>query len=303
MAGETGLSLQLGRQNFEDERQWIYDADLDGVLAAYETDEASFHLSATREALIDTDPFNRTESEKVNNYIAYAAVELDEEITLGGYGIMSDQRDGDHDQQFFFGLQSFGTLAGSLDYWADAAIVRGEEEKRDIKGFGIDVLGSYHFDLPLSPRMTLGYAFGSGDSDPEDGSDRTFRQTGLQGNEGEIGGLTPYRYYGEAFDPELSNMAIFTIGLGADPIERFSIDLLYHRYRQDEALDELRDSAFDAEPNGESEDLGEEIDLVLGYEGDQLQIRGFFGTFLPGRAFGKDADDALFARVEMVYEF
>jgi len=79
---------------------------------------------------------------------------------------------------------------------------------------------------------------------------------------------------------------------------------VYHHYRQDEAFDELRDSRFDAEPNGESKDLGDEIDLVLGYQGEEgFEVRGFLGYFMPGRAFGSGADDAFFARIEVIYEF
>ena len=34
---DLGLSLQVGRQSFEDERQWIYDAELDGIRGASRT--------------------------------------------------------------------------------------------------------------------------------------------------------------------------------------------------------------------------------------------------------------------------
>ena len=101
---------------------------------------------------------------------------------------------------------------------------------------------AYHLDAPLSPHVILGYAFGSGNSDPDDDRDDAFRQTGLQGNETEVGGLTPFRYYGEAFDPELSNLSIFTAGLGTRPTPELSADLVYHYYLQDHAADELRDS-------------------------------------------------------------
>ena len=171
-------------------------------------------------------------------------------------------------------------------------------------GYGVDLLGAYHFDAPLSPHVILGYAFGSGDSDPDDDRDDAFRQTGLQGNETEVGGLTPFRYYGEAFDPELSNLSIFTAGLGARPTAELSADLVYHYYLQDQAADELRDSALDAEPTGESKRLGSEIDLVLGFEEEgDFQVRGFLGYFMPGRAFDDGADAALFARIEALYEF
>ncbi len=135
------------------------------------------------------------------------------------------------------------------------------------------------------------------------GTDR-FRQTGLQDNEAKVGGRTPFAYYGEAFDPELSNMSIFTAGLGIRPTEGTSLNLIYHHYRQDKAIDELRDSAFDAEPNGRSRRLGNEIDLVFGV-GEDEDFRGpcLLGYFMPGRAFGGGADNALFANFEVSYEF
>ena len=184
------------------------------------------------------------------------------------------------------------------------AHVRGREDGSDLRGYGIDLLGAYHFEASLSPHLILGYAFGSGDSDPDDDRDGAFRQTGLQGNETEVGGLTPFRYYGEAFDPELSNLSIFTAGFGVRPTAELSADLVYHYYLQDHAADELRDSALDAEPTGRSKRLGSEIDLVLGFEEEgEFRIRGFLGYFMPGRAFADGADPALFARIEAQYEF
>jgi alginate production protein len=221
---------------------------------------------------------------------------------LGAYGIVRDGAESD--RPIFLGLQSAGTIAGRLSYWLDGAHVRGREDGSDLRGYGIDLLGAYHFEASLSPHLILGYAFGSGDSDPDDDRDGAFRQTGLQGNETEVGGLTPFRYYGEAFDPELSNLSIFTAGFGARPTAELSADLVYHYYLQDHAADELRDSALDAEPTGRSKRLGSEIDLVLGFEEEgEFRIRGFLGYFMPGRAFADGADPALFARIEAQYEF
>jgi alginate production protein len=300
----SGLSLQLGRQLFEDERQWLYDAELDAIRAAYRTSNLAIELSASRGGLVNRDLLNADTEEAANNYILYGAYELNEEVMVGAYGIVSEGG-GDNDAPpVFLGLTSKGAAGDRITYWLDAALVRGHEDGRSLRGYGIDVLGTYDFDAPLSPRLIAGYAFGSGDSDPDDDRDGAFRQTGLQGDEADVGGVAPFRYCGEAVDPELSNMSIFTAGLGVRPTEGLSIDLVYHYYFQDEPLDELRDSAFDAEPTGESRRLGSEIDLVLGFaEVENLEVRGFLGYFLPGRAFAADADDALLARVEFEYEF
>jgi alginate production protein len=301
-APDSGLALQVGRQSFEDPRQWLYDAELDAVRARYRAQRLSLELAASREALLDNDLLDPDETESANNYILYAAYELSRDVSLGAYGIVRDGAESD--RPIFLGLQSAGTIAGRLSYWLDGAHVRGREDGSDLRGYGIDLLGAYHFEASLSPHLILGYAFGSGDSDPDDDRDGAFRQTGLQGNETEVGGLTPFRYYGEAFDPELSNLSIFTAGFGARPTAELSADLVYHYYLQDHAADELRDSALDAEPTGRSKRLGSEIDLVLGFEEEgEFRIRGFLGYFMPGRAFADGADPALFARIEAQYEF
>ena len=163
----------------------------------------------------------------------------------------------------------------------------------------------YAFDIDFEPYITLAYAFGSGDSNPDDGTDKNFRQTGLQGNEGDFNGVIDFLYYGEVFDPELSNMSIFTVGLGTNPNEETSIDLVYHYYRQIEASEELREIGIDAEPSGESKDLGHEIDLILGYEGfsERVAVGIFFGYFIPGDAFSSSSGNAFLSKIIMEYEF
>jgi len=301
---DLGLGLQVGRQLFEDERQWLYDEELDAVRAAYRASGGSLELSVSRKALVDEDLLNEVEEEPVSNYMLVGAYAPNDEVTLGAYGIVRDDRGRGGDPVYFYGLSSKGTIGARLDFWLDVALVRGRDEGVDLRGTGLDFLGLYRIDAPLRPHVLLGYAFGSGDSDPDDGRDGAFRQTGLQGNEAELGGPTAFSTYGEAFDPELSNLSIFTAGLGARPREGISLDLVYHSYRQDKASDELRDAALEAEPTGQSRRLGSEIDLVLGFEEiEDFRISGFFGYFMPGRAFGPGADDALFARIEIEYEF
>ena len=297
-------SLYLGRQPFEDGRQWWYDADLDAVRAILRRSGLTLEASASREALVQQDLLQQNREDAIDNYILHAAYQVAESVMLGAYGIISDHREGSPDRPVFLGLQSSGRLLERLDFWVDAALVRGAAEERDLAGLGIDLLAAWQLDLPLAPRLILGYAFGSGDADSADDQDDAFRQTGLQGNEAAIGGLVPLHYYGELLDPELSNLAILTAGIGATPLDNLSLDLLFHHYRQDEASAEARDWALDAEPSGEHRRLGSELDLVLGFLPlEDLQLSAFLGWFMPGRAFADDPDDALFVRLEAQYEF
>jgi alginate production protein len=162
---------------------------------------------------------------------------------------------------------------------------------------------THAFGFALRPSVTVAYAFGSGDGNPDDRVDRRFRQTGLQENEARFNGVTRVKYYGELLDPELSNLLIFTGGIGIRPTRRSSIDLVYHYYLQDKVSTSIRGAELDADPSGISKRLGSEIDLVVGYEElRDIDLKWVLGYFIPSKAFPK-ADGSLFVNFEVEWEF
>jgi alginate production protein len=299
---ETALSLQLGRQLFEDQRQWFYEAELDAIRGRYQGAGLVAELSASRQALlVDEDLLNDVDEDSAVNVTFHALHALSKAASIGGYAILRDNNDSDV-RTIHLGLTSSGTPISGFSYWADAALLRGEEGGQSLRGYGVDVFGAYRFEAPLSPRVLGGIALGSGRSDSEEIGDTGFRQTGLQDNEAELGSLASFHYYGEAFDPELANIAIYTAGMGIRPSPDLTMDLIYHHYRQDQASETLRDSGLDAEPTGSSPTLGNEVDLVIGYQAtEDLLVTSFVGYFNPGKGFDADADDALIARLELEY--
>ncbi len=131
-------------------------------------------------------------------------------------------------------------------------------------------------------------------------------QTGLQGNESDFNGAADFLYYGQLFDPELNNMSIFTAGVGVNPTEETSsIDLVYHYYVQTEARESLADTGIDADPDGQQKSLGSEIDLVLGYEGEESGFAAalVLGYFIPGNAFPSDSENSFLANLTLEYRF
>jgi hypothetical protein len=304
---QLGLSLLVGRSAFVDARGWLFDEELDAIRATYHSEAAFLDLSVSEEGLVEVDLLNEDDIDPVTNYIAHGGFSPGEDITVGAYGILRDYREEPKTRPLFIGVFANGVLHDDLAYWIDAAHVRGRDSGARIRGYGVDLLGSYTFDFAYEPRFVLGYAFGSGDAEPLDGKDGNFRQTGLQGDEGneaELGGQTALKYLGEAFRPELSNLSVFTAGVGASPCEGCSIDLLYHYYLQDEPSPEIRQSALEAQPTGRDRELGQEIDFVVGFEAfEGLDLRGFLGYFRPGKAFSADADDAFLARLEIEFDF
>jgi alginate production protein len=298
------LSLQLGRQRFDDEREWLYDEELDAVRVFYRWSDLSLEASVSRRNLTKRDLFNAENRERINNYILSSRYDLTKDIMLAAYGLLRDDRSSDRERPIFFGLHSSGEIIDDLDYWLELAHVRGRDGSRKIRGVGFDLGASYQFDLPLRPGVTVGYAFGTGDGDRRGRVDRNFRQTGLQENEDRFQGVTSFKYYGELFDPELSNLQIFTAGIGIRPTRRSSIDLVYHYYLQHKASDEIRDTSIDADPTGLSKKLGSEIDLIIGYEEIRnLEVKLALGYFIPGKAFAAAADHAFFAGVEIEWGF
>jgi hypothetical protein len=139
----------------------------------------------------------------------------------------------------------------------------------------------------LRPTFTLSYAFGSGDGDPQDEVDRSFRQTGLHENKWRFSGVDRFRYYGELLNPELANLGIATVAVGIPMLKNSSLELVYHRYRQAKAADFLRDARIDDGLTGVSRDIGREIDLVLGFrERRRWELELIAGAFEAGEAFG-----------------
>lgn len=303
------LSLQIGRQVFDDEREWLYDNELDALRLRYRW--AKFRLEAFvgRIQFLDEN-FIRGKSRDGTDYFQlYAQYEVDEFLTLAAYSLVQDDNMSMGERPVFFGLRANGEWEPGrtdwlgLTYWIDAAHVRGESEGIDVRGWGLDAGFIATFDVAGELSVIFAYAFGSGDGDEEDGTDHAYRQTGLQGNGTALGSVTDIQYYGELLDPELSNLHIRTVGLGLRPIEPLSLTLLYHAYRQDQRSDELRDVSIDAEPTGLSHDIGSEIDLIGGWVSDAFELELVFGIFFPGNAFSSKTDNAFFAQFTLTVPF
>ena len=157
----------------------------------------------------------------------------------------------------------------------------------------------------MEPSITVAYAYGTGDGNPNDNVDTSFRQSGFQGNSDKFNGVARFKYYGEVLDPKLSNLMIFTGGVGVRPGEKTSLDLVYHYYLQDHASPKISGSDLSTNPAGLSKEVGSEVDLVAGYqEIAALQTKLVLGYFLPGRAFADTSRDGAFlASILFRYNF
>lgn len=302
-----GVTLQVGRQRFEDDRQWLYDAELDALRVFSRWGRLTLDSSISREDLVGRNlfPHGQPGTEPVNNYVVYGRYRRDEDTSIAAYTVVRDDRSGTVASPRFFGLHASGEVGERVVYWAELAHARGSDGSNTIRGWGCDVGSTMAFDAWPQASLSVGYAFGTGDRNPNDGVDRTFRQTGLQDNTDELNGISSIKYYGELFDPELRNLRIVTVSTGVRPIrDTSSIEVVYHHYRQDHASDDPVGARITLDPSGTSPELGSEIDVIAAYAGlRDVEWEVVLGYFMPGAAFPSGADRAVFTGVEIQYEF
>lgn len=327
----SDLSLQIGRQDFFDKREWWWSENLDAIRIHYGlgTSYAQFNVAREITALSPRDDrIDPSEDDVLRLFgrVAWEWRESDEEAhwleafflrqhdrsgksAIGAF-VPADQQDESDADLMWFGLRALGSITyerfGRLDYWLDIAGVVGDEvlfgfdddnrvevrRKQDVAGWALDVGVTWQTNLPGHTALTLGYAVGSGDRQSESGTDRAFRQTGLQGNSDFFGGNFRFQYYGELLQPELSNLHVFTVAVGFRLFENIlsdsSVDFIYHLYRQAESAPMLRNAAIGADPEGESRTIGQEWDLVLSIQDfDPFEFNLIGAIFRAGSAYGE----------------
>jgi len=298
-----GVDLQVGRQDFDDPREWIYDENLDAVRVHVLRQDFRLELSSSTR-LTESSRANR----ETDNWIAYLSND-DVERHLAAWVVDRRRSGEERSKPLHAGVRMLGQWLPQQSVWAELSAVRGYEEGVDLRGWAVDLGTTWD----LEPYyVTLGFAHGSGDDDPFDDVDTSHRQTGLHDNNGRFGGVTSFKYYGEVLEPELSNLDVYTAGLGMRVGRRSSLDLVLHKYRLVEtyqlppgstASSPLLNSSLRARPDGIHDDLGWEADLVLGSrELKDWDLELVLGWFSPGDAF-PGADPAWVWRTQLRYRF
>lgn len=323
----SALRLQIGRQEFLDKREWWWNADLDAIRLHYNRGAWHAQVGIAQEvATRALDEARIAPDEKnVLRVLGRFAWEWTEAQWIEGFFLVhhdhssrqalamlvpTDRQDESDADLSWFGLRALGSRKmarlGRLDYWLDLASVVGHEirfqfdevddtqsrvatrRQHAVYGWAVDAGVSWQSHRPWRPALTLGYAVGSGDSQPERGSDRDFRQTGLQDNSDRFAGVTRFHYYGELFQPELSNVHILTAALGFRLLPSSSVEFVYHAYWQVEPAPLVRATHIEAEPEGNTRHLGQEWNLVIGMQAwDHLEITLIGAAFRAGAAYGR----------------
>lgn len=215
----------------------------------------------------------------------------------------SRERPEDPDQRYtyqsdYIGLGAQGTIRKYWDYWAELikqggqSFVFGTDEKSDVDALAANVGARVTGGGPVSPALSLEYAYGSGDSERASVTD-------TQGGNlsGDDNNFLYFGYFpaGTALAPRLSNIHIYRAGLSGKPFARWrwmrdlEMTAEYFRYFKDKAQAGISDT----EAIGNSDDIGSEVDLTVSWQiFSDISWSLSYGRFSPGDAFPEGANDA-----------
>jgi len=280
--------LRFGRQILKDDRGWLYNKSLDAFRLAFNKKKFALEFSIGTNLI---DPKNQ--KDEMINYILHSTYWLGRKDRISFYSIVRRGRNGENHKPKFLGFSWRDRSIKNQKFWLNLASIMEYGWFKKPGGFGLDLGWISRFGYRLKPSLTLGFACGS----------KNFQQTGLQDNRGVFNGNTRFKYYGELFDPELSNILIWTVGLGISPLKKTSLDIVYHYYSQFKGSDKLLGVKSFHNPSGKDLDLGHEIDLILGTRISKNLVMAFStGVFVPGKAFA-DEDSAFFGGLKLQFVF
>ena len=288
-----GIDLQVGRTDHDDPREWLYDQNLDGLRFFKTTARTQWDLS------LSTTLDGSSLDESATNAILYVANRRGPRH-LAGYIVHRRFGDGRDLERSHVGARVLGPASRRIRFWGETSLLIGSHGGNSLRGWAADLGATIALDERRRTRLTAAFAKASGDR--SGGTITEFRQTGLHDNDARLGGLAAVRYYGELFDPELSNLEVTTLAIARELVDDVSLELIGHTYRQSIPDNRVR-SDIDQRPNGIEKDLGWELDLVLAFRRFRRWDVEIVGShFEPGSAF-PGSESARLGRIQIRYRY
>jgi len=285
--GARGLAFQIGRQDFDEPREWLFDEHLDAIrMYYYGTKPVVLEVALIHQVFDVKDKF-KTWTDVFTQLRWF----INRENFVRSYVISRTDTDTTRNREpVWWGLGYSGHIHDLVKPWFEISLMRGNDKGKNLNAYAFDIGATFRQEsYAYIPSVTLAYALATGDATGADNIDHEFRQTGYEDNVDYLGGVTTVRYYGEVLDPELSNLKILTAGIGFRPLASGSLEVIYHSYRQEKADDGLRGNLVDppARPNEISADIGWEVDFALGVSKiwEHVTVSWIYGIFKPGQAF------------------
>lgn len=215
--------------------------------------------------------------------------DMDEDATRGEDGLFGNRQ-----------IHTFGSLwkfaLAGFSVSSEGALQFGDHAHDDLEAFAFAGEVAYQLkDVPWKPKLGAGFAWASGDDDPDDGRRGTFENLFP----------TNHLFYGVMDLFSWQNLEDLWVRADVFPVEGLSIWVAYHFFRLDENDDFWYDAArVPIRPNASprtsaqhaSKTVGHEIDLSVRYVVNRnfsflLQYGHFFaGPYVEDTGLHSDAD-------------
>lgn len=285
---EHDALLRIGRWKVKDERKFMFDQELDGVWASHERGPWEFQAFLGREDHLPRDLLHTDSKGDGQNYLGFVAdyeLARRRHITLNGV-VRRNGEDNARMNHISIGAHAM-PKDDSLRHWAVLSLAQGHLGGNKYSGHAIDLGATLRISPhEMKPRLTVGYAWGSGHGSSERGTNGTHLQTGLHDNESNFGGQADFDTYGVVLDPDLSNIHILTAGIGINPDRQTSWDLVYHYYRQDKTAGLNHTNMRPRFDDESARAIGHGLDLVWGWRPDsRWRFEAAVGMFEPNARF------------------
>ncbi len=213
------------------------------------------------------------------------------ESTLSGGAcviVLDDSREGTDREPIAIGLRGGYDPDNGLALHGEFVYETGDNETLDKKAWALDLGVTYVLDTSWNPTLKVAYLYATGDENADDGDDEAFDP------------MFNYTRYGEAFSPDLSNIQIINAGVAIQPSDLTTVSLDWFYYTQNEAAamsmanPRITDAGVTAMTTGADDELGYELDLGIRHNyTEKVTASMIVALFVPGDAYGSEADDAL----------
>jgi hypothetical protein len=256
-------TVSLGHLRLSDKNKWVADKAVDGIHFSRRFQNSGFEI-----AIVNDDDYND------GTYALAHYTHFQKKHTIGVYAIAERSKSA-----------SLGHLVGYINnqkndrftYTANVGGILGNAISSEQNGFGFDFRATQKITQhALNPQITFGFAMGS----------IGFRQTGLQSNKTKDGGQTLCNRYGFVYQPDLTNLAVTSIGVGLRPSRKFSVDLntyFYGQVNKHATTPSARVSGF---TTGNSQFLGTEVSLIGAWRPTKkMKVEFGAGVFQAGSAY------------------
>lgn len=334
--GKLDRKFSIGTQTISSDRSWFWDDDLDLVTLSMDKDDWELNTGVGTRFVdpmfgkgIDFEDrdiwhlFGEFQWEYRKDHSAslllLSEYDASDRQSIGDLVSASQAEDDKDNRIYWLGMSYSGEFFKKgrqpVEYWFDIATVYGEEvdydfdkvsdstseitekvETVDLRGWGLDLGVLLPTRLPGEPEFKIGFATTSSDNNLEDGTDKTFTQTGLQDNN-----------YGLVLEPDdLSNMTIMTLGVEFEPVSDVKIEIAYYDFRHVVVTDKFRNVDVDADMDGIGKKIGTELGIEVEISiWDPFEFGFSFGVFKAGDSVDlEDHDDTVEqGTFEIKYEF